>query len=269
MDLMWAKATNSGLFTRRSFLRKSILAGGSLGILGQIAPNLILNPAYAGSAVIVDSGTDKRVSLSNASFARPFNIGSWSELRVAVRIQMLGSASLTNLNPILFIGLCSGSASQVLDANTTNAFGLRYSAATWTFSTATTPDSYSITQAKAASKVVNTWTDGTAVATNTLLTAEAVVGDPPMIIAHIIKGSPNYTCNIFYPTAATSATTRDEFLTQAVAVTPTQTSHTWDSAGNTVAFDEVAGTLDHVCIGYNRSEATVEITDIAVVKMAA
>lgn len=252
-----------GSYSRRGFLRRAGFAAGGLSLLGGVAPNLIVNPVYAGTAVIIDSSGDKMVELSNAGFARAFNIGTWSAARVAIRFTAAGSGALTNLNPQLILGMCSGATNQPLDATTTNFIGLRTIAATWTW----TPSYWTVgTGLSPGKKVVATWTAFSA-ATSLVVQATPTLA---CLLVHIIKGSPNWTAHsLYYSNTSVGSVDRDTFLAQIVAVAPSITYHSWDTTGNAGAFDEVAGTIDSIYVGWDRSEATIQVTDLAVVKMAA
>lgn len=268
---MSEKAIN---LNRRTFVRKFLVGAGGIAALGGIAPSILIPDSYAGQAIIVAKGSDFYGSLASASIARPFDIGTWSSMRLSMRFSMEFSASLTSLTPRLVVGLCSGSANQVFDATTTNFFGIRTNPATWTYAAAS-PDSLSCgTNAFYATKrVSSTWTNSTnPINSGNLLayrTSELSEGNASALIVEINKGSPNYTAKATYPNTTFSNVTIDTWLTQVVAVTPSITNHlSWPSA-QSVAFDEVAGTLDHICIGWDRSEASLDIYDICVVKMAA
>lgn len=256
----------------RRLSRRRFLAASGVAVLGQVTPNLILSPAFGGTAVIIDSSGDKLVSLSNASFARPFDIGTWSVIRVGMMARMDFASSLTGLTPNLPLGLCSGSTNQVFDATTTNFIGVRSNSASWNLSAGSPDIIWVVTSGWLRSKRVgSTWTDGAGTTSGApcfMRTSEAD-GACEMYMVEITKGSPNYSISIFCPTAANTGVTRDNFLAQLVAVTPALGSHTWYTSTPTLAFDQAAGALDHVQVGWSRSEATLEITDLALVKMAA
>lgn len=274
----------SRLLTRRNFLKAATLVAGADGLC-RVVPNLIINPVYAGTAVIIDSSGDKILEMANASFARAFDIGTWSSLRVGMRLTINGSASLTSLTPRFVVGACSGSSAQVFDSPTTNFIGTRSGDETWAF-VDTTNDYYWMDDGfgessgyglKYCKKVATTWTDGGNItqpsSNNTLKIMRSNTGFWGMYMVEITKGSPNWSVRPFCmkeaaPGVLTAAVARDSFLAQMVAVSPSLSHHVWCDAA-TIAFDEVAGAINHVQVGWDRTEATIQITDLAVAKMAA
>jgi len=171
--------------------------------------------------------------------------------------------------------LCSGSANQVFDASTTHYVGTRTKSASWT-RTADAIDYWEIPtgNAVAAKRVSTTWTEGSAFnggeGVYWYRKSEAAAGHATLFIVEIAKGTPNFTLKLMYPGPASESdqnASLSDLMTQIVAGTPSKTGSTW-SSGVTIACSESDGTLDHVTVGWDRSEATFTVFDIVISKIA-
>lgn len=262
-------------FGRRSFVRKVALATGGAAFC---LPNLIINPVYAGTALIVDSSGDKRIALTNAAIARAFDIGTWSTLRLGMRLMVTGSATLASeLTPTWVFGLQSGESSLVLDTSVTNFIGIRsnMTGQYWAY-TAGTPAYFSTnnTGYTTAKKVGSTWTNGSYLDGSgyiRYMTTGYSATKQRMLMLQIMKGSPKWSFKLLYTSGTADVDiSRSDFLDQMTIYTPSLTNHTWvaGSASNDVTFDESAGTIDHVAVGWDRPEFAFQISDIAVSKIA-
>lgn len=219
----------------------------------------------------ISSVVDKRIVLSNSQFSRPHGITTWTTLRIGLRMIMNNiGASLTG-TPRFYVGLGSGTTNMIMDATTDNWCGI-VSNATWTYA-AGPPVRYSVNPVHGGKKVGTTLTlTASAVdpSDSVIFMADATTTNRFLYFVEITKGSPNYTLNLqsfrINPTTAGDATAAD-FLAQVVQSAPLFTNHQ-NGTARTLAVDESTGTFDHVCIGWDQVSPTIEICDLAVVKLA-
>ena len=235
---------------------------------------------------IISAATDNGVELVRECIARPVSFSSgWSKIRIGARIVMsdlsgnenlAGGNGVNTTNPgVQFaIGMCSGSANLLCDASTTHFVGVGSNPAdTWTRESAETLWDFitykgivkvgtSTTYSSAVNGTNNQWGQGT---------SANWTPTPQMIFCDITKGSPNYTIGGFFITngqvagAQTSAT----FKSDMVLATPSEGGMTVASAPQTMAVDEGSnGTLNHVCISWNRTDFRPTIMDLAFVVLS-
>jgi hypothetical protein len=245
-------------FNRRRFLKQAGLLGGALIAF----PNLIVRPAYAGTTFIIDSSGDKRIELTNGSFAREIAVGSWTTLRLCMRCNFIASATIPN-SPLLYAGFCSGSANQILDATTTNFVGSRLGGGSvdFAFVNDTVDYIHTSSQSNSVKRIGSTITTGGG---HGSLAYSCEAGTSNLLFVQLAAN----TVQLLAGTTVShvqSNRSRSDFLAQAILATPNM--GTWGSA-QALTYDQSAGTLDHINIGWNRFEATFQITDLAVVKMA-
>jgi len=213
---------------------------------------------------------DKRIVLSNSNFARPFSVASgWTQLRIAMRLIMRNTGANLTSTPRFFAGLCSGSTNLPLDATTTHFVGIRFTSATWTYQVGP-PVRYASLTANVAKKVNTTWTEGNQIfITTNHMMADATTTNRQFLFVDITKGSPNFTVTTFHRNNVTAGDlTVAEFLLAAPLAPPTVVNHTAGTGQTTAVNEGTDGTLDHVCVGWDRSTPEIEICDLAVVKLA-
>lgn len=214
---------------------------------------------------------DKRIVLTNSNFARPFSIPSgWTKLRVALRISITDTGGDITSNPRLAMGLCSGSSNIFLDATTTHFVGALQDEATW--SRQAGPPVRYVEPAGGwvpAKRVGSTTTKGATFYGSALIMFDATTANRSAKFVDIEKGSPNYTLNIFgREQNAASDVSPEQFLAQAELATPTITNHSLRTAQTIAVNEGTDGVLDHVCVAWDRSAPNIEISDIALIKLA-
>jgi hypothetical protein len=166
----------------------------------------------------------------------------------------------------LFLGLCSGTSNQFGDSTTTHAVGI-VTTGSWQFQTTF----YNATSPAPAKRVGTTTTTGTVLAANAAIgcTAAATTADRGMWFVDIIKGSPNYSFQLFAPSNAVAGDqSAATFLTNMEATTPSIVGYSF-SAAQTLAVNEgTDGTLDSINISWDHTTPVIEICDIAVARIA-
>lgn len=224
-------------------------------------PVTILDPA----------GVDKRAAVVNAQFARPFNVGAWSKIRVAFRMAVTDTGANLTGDVVFAMGICSGSTNLWGDATCQHAIGAGRIVNNWTRSAG--GPSYSMTTNsnwQAVKKVGTTITNGSNLGV-LILGAGAATGSTKGVFAlDITKGSPNFTLQAF---ARNASATTDISQTAFYDWIEVESYQTLTSHGNgsamALAVDEGAnGTLDHVFFYWSRSTPVFHISDIAVVRFA-
>lgn len=207
--------------------------------------------------IITDFAGEKRVVMTDARFARKPLTGffaGWSHIRVALYALVTDSGANITGTPRWAFGVCAGSTNIMGDATTTHFCGAISNVATWNRST--TPTRFNTASMMVPAKqVVSTLTTGTAFGGSAIYLQTAVLS---MYFIDIIKGSPNYSFQLFKPTGAATPTLSD-FLTQAASGVPAFTNHALSTAV-TVAVDEATdGTFDHGCVWWDQSVCNVNI----------
>lgn len=219
----------------------------------------------------ISSVADKRIVLQNSNFARPFTIPlGWTKLRFGVRLSMTDSGANVTSTPRLAIGLCSGNTNLFLDATTTHFLGFIWNAATWTRQVGPPVSYYPGAGAVCLAKRIGTTNTIVGTPGENPLIYDATTANRNAVYCDITKGSPNFTGKLFIRTvAAASDVDLNTFLTQSELASPTITNHSVLTGVSTIAIDEAAnGTLDHVCVAWDRSTPQIEISDLVVVKLA-
>jgi hypothetical protein len=210
---------------------------------------------------------DKRISMSQGQFGRLMSMGNnWNTARIAVRLT-IGDTGAQIVSPNLYLGFCSGTAALVGDANTANFIGMRLgSGATNYLRNAGPPVYYTISSQHPMKKV-----GGVVTASASIGAACCLMADPAyraLFMVEIAKGSPNWTVKLFCKTGSTAVDVSvDQFLDLITVDSPTLSGHQFYSAAN-VAFDEVAGVINTVNLYWDKTTPAVEISDLAVVRMA-
>jgi hypothetical protein len=243
--------------------------------------------------------TDRGVKLSEGEIIRPWKDDSWTKIRVAIRYCALDDpSSAPSAGAAFLFGVCSGSTNTLGSATTDHAIFFGNARYTGTYNpysqnTSLTDESFSYAMSstpyakicKRENSLTNTPTD-TSISFNTSFHLNLLgtsVGSSTFYAGcgwlDITRGSPNYTVRAGFPSIDSTSTTspavsRATFLEQMIS------SSDPDSAGlialkatlptaKSLAIDEATyGTLDHVCVFWNRSAPTVFIQDIIVVKLA-
>jgi len=214
---------------------------------------------------------DKRAVMSQAQFGRVLTIGTdWTNLRIGIRYSLPDSGA-NILAPTFFMGVCSGTTAMIADATTTNFVGLRIGNTSTAFTRGTDANSkvrYTTTNLAYPVKRVNTTTTaGSSVSTSNLLS-----GDTSLrfnLMAEIAKGSPNYNIKFFvHGTVDSVDISQADFLDLVAATTPVLAGYTWNAGPNNIACDEAAGAFDTVNLYWDKITPGVEVSDIAIARIA-
>jgi hypothetical protein len=209
---------------------------------------------------------DLCIALAASQFGRAHGYGdNWNTLRVALNYNVEDTgAGLTGT--ILRVGLCNGTTNMPGDATTNNSYGIKFQAA-WARSgnlyylQTTTGDPLAFT------RVGNTETTSL---TNVVTHIPFVNGNRAALFLDIIKGSPNYTFNLFYQSGININVTPANFLAQVTSLSPVLGNHTYASpTGTALAVDTgTNGILDTVYVGWSMLTPRIFIGNLAVVRLA-
>lgn len=277
-------------FNRRGFLRAAFVSTGLIfvpsGILepkvwlydfheGRFCPVPRLSGLQASSSIksrTYSSIVDNRIALSNSNFARPHGVGSWSKLRVALRISGTDSgASLTA--PEFAFGLCAGTTNIYKDGTTDHFAGMR-TTGNWTRTTNSGILNYQTGGGiwQPFKRIGTTTTTSTNLAGAGIIVSAnaATVATRYLLFLDILKGSPNYTFSLFDPNGGNFAAdaTASDFLTQAVLTTPSFSGHVVNASA-TLAVDEATnGTLNCVNLYWDQIDPKIELSDLAIVRLS-
>jgi len=231
------------------------------------------------------SVVDNRAQLSNSNFARLWSsdIGTtWNKIRIGFRISMTDSGGSMSSTPKFAFGISSGTSNIFMDATTTHWLGALSNMSIWT-RTAGPPVQYTMNGAAGASifaakKINTTTTIGSALAglsgsgTFIVTLRDATTANRGVIFLDITKGSPNFTLAVtIYPWANSSTDVSvAAYLTQLSIAVPSLPDHVnYEGTTATVAVDEATnGYFNAINIAWDRSDALIEISDIAVVRFS-
>lgn len=221
---------------------------------------------------------DERIVLSNSQFARPFTIATWTTLRIALRLSM-NNTGANIITPAFYVGISSGSTNLIMDATTTHWCGLKTNG-TWNYFLAAggAPTQYYGLNPRATKRVGSTTTDN---ATPTITTASCIPANAAIAMRCLYfvditrvgypgSGSYSFNTKLIYDSGASASNDVSvaNFTDKADDVSPTQTSHLAGTAKTLTVDEGTNGVFNHVNCGWDQATPTIEISDLAVVKIA-
>lgn len=219
----------------------------------------------------ISAVVDQKVVQDNDLIARKTSVGTnWTTLRVGARLAVNNNGNTLPFTPKWWFGLCSGTSNVPGDQTPTNFIGIGF-VQTVQFSYSAGAYGQLGGQGFALTKIVN----GVETQSGSALATLGISGDPTVrniFIVEIVKGSPNYTYNFWHPAllAATTDYSLETLMLQ-MLITPWVTNSTlpqYNADTGTIAFDEAAGALDSVCHYWSPDNRSMEISEMAWVKMA-
>lgn len=217
---------------------------------------------------------DVRAYLAGNTLRRTLSIGTdWTRLRLGIRFSYEDSGANITGTPRFVMGLCSGTLNPWNNgsATTLNFIGVQQNNATVTRSVVGDSNHYA-GGLQPFKRLGTTTTTGTAF-TNAWVGSAQPATRRNVLFLDIWKGSPNYTLQAFYRDSTLgSDVTRAKFIEQIETLSAVITNHSWtdggpSGAGKTLAFDEVAGSLNTVNLAWDRSSPKIYISDLAVVRL--
>lgn len=222
---------------------------------------------------IRDSAGAKYVEMQNGRFARlldpsAFASGTWGKIRIALYMSMFDTGTTVGSTPIFQVGLCSGTSNIPGDATPTNAVGLNVTAASWAYyNGGASYKIYNCGTCYPFKNVGGTLTNGTSSTSVVFTTTGSADGLAAEFYVDITRGSPNYTVQLFCPTAGAPGISEATFETQSLVGTPVITNHGFLTA-QTIAFDESAGSLSAAFVYYNQIAAYGLIRQMRVIRLS-
>ena len=211
---------------------------------------------------------DKRIRQMSTTFYRPFTPpASWNRLRVAMRVTMSGIATTGGVNNFFHIGLVRDTWGGGNVGWFTDYRGMTYAAASGDYA------AYYYCYSTTAYLATSTGLNSANTKARYYFPADASVAIRRFLFVDLIKGSPNWTMNIFYPTSKPLAAldfSRQDLLDVATTETPVVSEHGWTGNFTSVAFTEPDGGLNSVAVLWASSTTPVylEVCDLAVVKIS-
>lgn len=222
----------------------------------------------------LDDGADMRISLTASNFCRPFAFADgWTSMRIAMRLIMTNTGADLTSTPRFWVGLCSGNTNMAMDATTTHFFGCYTSTATWAY-TAAAPTRYGAISVLAVQRIGATITNsgGNSMSTSLQMRADATTSTRQFFCVDITKAftPTTYSCGggLYCNSTSSNDVTTSNFLATIPLSTMSFTYHTPFTARFLTVSEETYGTLDHVNIGWDRASPTIEISDLALVKLS-
>lgn len=216
------------------------------------------------------SGVDDHFArLSNAQFARPFDISTWTTLRVGIRWVITSDATLSSGLTSCLVGLCSGTTNLPGDATCQHAIGLGTAGVAWSASSTTF---YATTTSSFISKIGTTVTTGLGGSSFTDMGAgrSDTGAQRAAWFVDFTKGSPNWTAKAFYrnDTTITLDMSQQTFLDLMAIDTPSLTGYIASSSFSFAVDEATNGTLNSVFFWWSRAVPYAEISDIAIARFA-
>lgn len=242
-----------------------------------IGSNLIASGTASGS-------TETFIEVVNGSFVRQFGLTNWNRLRLAMRyrwyetpLYLAGISSLADLQPNnqFYVGFCNGTGSIPGDQYIQNFIGicpqdgLGFSRVSFSGVIV-----YYTNYAKTIRITGNVKTDLGYANGGNYWYHETYTSSLETVFVDLVRvGTDNVTMNFFgkatnsslneyYPTA--------NFLIDMMSTTPARSSYVWIT-GYTGAFahnETVSGSLNSICVSWNRDFPKVQITDLYVIRLA-
>jgi len=225
--------------------------------------------------------------LNNSHFARSFDMGSnWTNLRIGIRWifvnpPLLGGAPINPITgvPFFFMGLSHGTSSVMGDSYVSHSVGLAVSGSSWNYGASGAPV-YSIPAYIGCVKTGSVLTyfgpgyDGN---TPTVYISGSGITQGTscrvsMLFADFQRNTPNtfFTMSVFFRrNASADNNTTSDLLYYGQQTTPVLTNYEYTSSVSFLPIDETGnGTLDSVCIMWDKSAPNPCIADIAIFKLA-
>lgn len=225
------------------------------------------------ATIIQSVASEKAAEMTNSTWARPIAIPSnWTKLRVGVRCRCNDLGFGPSGTPRFAVGLSNGTTNIIGDASATHFVGVITDTVTWQYSGGTNGVYFGISP-KPYKQVNGVDTFGTALSADARLQFLATNTSCCFWFIEIIKGSPNYTFNIFANIAAVvggGGPTAGQFLSnlQAAAGGCVQTSHAYGTS-QTLAVNEGAnGTLNAVNVWWNQAAFFIDLYDVGIALIA-
>jgi hypothetical protein len=214
---------------------------------------------------------DKRIQLGNEDFVRPMGFGAnWKKIRIAMRLAFNDSGSdITTAGFV--VGVCQGTQYSYSSANCIDFIGASIPGGA-------TPDTISLTRTtstilyytspgNSSGMAVHKKVGAVITAVSYGLNVTGYFNAVPtayrsLYFVDIAKGSPNYAINTWTQSQHQSDFSRDTYISMLdneSAPTPLA------SSAATPAYSG-SGLFDSVCIRWNKSTPTIEISDLTVVR---
>jgi len=221
------------------------------------------------------------LSLNEGGVSRFMGIGNdWNTLRIGVLFSTSIRTTDITGTPRLFIGACSGTTNPLGAALTDNFVGVVSDHATWTFDDPA--DAFKNTGQTIGMQFDACTFVGAGLVKNATAIMQIAVSAAPttgkaMIIAEIVKGSPNFSINTLatrFLIAANDEILRDELYgatggATLTAFIPKNSSTNTLGTARTVAVDEDAnGVLDAVNIYWDEGDPNMEIFSVCYARIA-
>lgn len=173
--------------------------------------------------------------------------------------------------PRFFVGVCSGIVNLFGDASTTHALGAWTVESIWGRGTSPTRYVLGTNPSWHAIKRVGVTDSTTGISVGgTHILADPASGGRGLQFVDITKGSPNFTIGVFQRTNSAGGidVSLNDLLTQMEASTPSLTDHSFLNT-TTLAVDEGAdGSFNAVNVHWNRTSPEIEISDVAIARLA-
>jgi len=284
---------NQSMFNRRGFIKRGALFLPAI-FLPRIGDNPIvvelfnrdgsevfhvprscgLQAASVIKARTFSSVVDNRIRLTNSNFARLWStdVGtSWTTICVGCRMTIEDTGANLVSTPRLAFGICVGTSNIFMDATTTHWLGFYSVDPTWP-RVSGSPATYAMADATTAplfsKRITSTITSAGTQTANPRL-CDCSTANRSAFFMYITKGSPNFTGSLFCRGGTTASdVSLAEYLAALPLSSPSITNHS--NAGNvTLAIDEGAnGSFNAVNIAWDRTSPAIELSDLAVVKLA-
>jgi hypothetical protein len=219
---------------------------------------------------------DRRIQLANEDFVRQMATGAkWNKLRISLRLGFNGTSNITA--PTLFIGVCCGLTNTFKSANTDFCFGialpgingvtiqnLNYNAGPPAWFQSSSSLGYDPTY-----RLGNTTTRINAGSTQTTYFASTANNPPAHFSIDITRTGNVYQLTQFNQPGSQANVQAGNTQRQLIVAEEVETVAGWPNNTQKTAF--IGSVTDNhlcdcICISWNQSSPTVEISDIQVIK---
>lgn len=222
------------------------------------------------------STQDNRIQLSNSNFARKWSTvlgSSWTKLRVGCRITTTVTGGNLSGSPRFSVGIQSGTTNLYMDAGgPTHWAGVITFDTGWLRSTPSGVETLNFWNSSAppafSKKIATTVTSATA---GDLIPRahDATTENRACYFVDITKGSPNFTGTFFGKSANSSGdVSLATYLAQVATDAASITNHGFSTSQTLAVSEGTNGTFDSIGIAWDRTDAKIELSDIAIVRLS-
>jgi hypothetical protein len=230
------------------------------------------------ASIVSTISTDRRIQLGAEDFVRQMSFGAkWTKLRISLRLSINGTSNITK--PTLFIGVCAGLTNTFKSTATDFCYGIRTpgvnAGVIQDYNYNAGPPAWYQTSSSigfdACSRTGNTTTTIAPGTSQTCYIASTANNPPSHFSVDILRTGNTYTMPAFNQPGSQGNVQAGQTLRQLLVGQDGEvgTQASWVNNTNKTSFTSAATDshlCDCVCISWDQSSPTIEISDIQVIR---